>query len=170
MEIMKVFSSYDDYGYVDERLYSVLMTEEELALFSEKKEEKLKTGDKVGIWIQKHLNTKKDREAVIEALEEGKWHKYGKQAAKGGAVGGAIGGAIIGGIMKGGAKGAAVGSALGSAIGASGAYLGSRVGGALRNLKAKHSRSTSEENKRIADRARVASGLMSKEEYIKRHS
>ena len=169
MEIMKVFSSYDDYGYEDERLYSVLMTEEELALFSEKKEEKLKTGDKVGIWLQKHLNTKKGREATIEALEEGNWHKYGKQAAKVGAVKGAIGGAIIGGMTRG-AKGAAVGSALGSAIGASGAYLGSRAKGALRNLKAKHSRSTSEENKRIADRARVASGLMSKEDYIKRHS
>ena len=109
---MKAFSSYDDYGYEEERLYSVLMTEEELALFSEKKEEKLKTGDKVGIWLQKHLNTKKDREAVIEALEEGKWHKYGKQAAKGGAVGGAISGAIVGGMTRG-AKGAAVGSALG---------------------------------------------------------
>ena len=33
MEIMKVFSSYDDYGYEDERLYSVLMSEEELNLF-----------------------------------------------------------------------------------------------------------------------------------------
>ena len=35
MEIMKVFSSYDDYGYEDERLYSVLMSEEELSLYSE---------------------------------------------------------------------------------------------------------------------------------------
>ena len=36
MEIMKVFSSYDDYGYEEERLYSVLMTEDELvSLFSE---------------------------------------------------------------------------------------------------------------------------------------
>ena len=35
MEIMKVFSSYDDYGYEEERLYSVLMSEEELSLFSE---------------------------------------------------------------------------------------------------------------------------------------
>ena len=39
MEIMKVFSSYDDYGYEDERLYSVLMTEDEVALFSEMKED-----------------------------------------------------------------------------------------------------------------------------------
>ena len=35
MEIMKVFSSYDDYGYEDERLYSVLMDEEEVDLFKE---------------------------------------------------------------------------------------------------------------------------------------
>lgn len=41
MEIMKVFSSYDDYGYEDERLYSVLMTEDELVtLFSENKKKK----------------------------------------------------------------------------------------------------------------------------------
>ena len=35
MEIMKIFSSYDDYGYEDERLYSVLMSEDEVALYSE---------------------------------------------------------------------------------------------------------------------------------------
>ena len=35
---MKIFSSYDDYGYEDERLYSVLMSEDELALFSEAKD------------------------------------------------------------------------------------------------------------------------------------
>ena len=41
MEIMKVFSSYDDYGYEDERLYSVLMTEDELvSLFSEDEKRK----------------------------------------------------------------------------------------------------------------------------------
>ena len=32
---MKVFSSFDDYGYEDERLYSILMNEDEIALFSE---------------------------------------------------------------------------------------------------------------------------------------
>ena len=44
MEIMKIFSSYDDYGYEDERLYSVLMNEDELALFSDMKEEEEKKG------------------------------------------------------------------------------------------------------------------------------
>lgn len=32
---MKIFSSYDEYGYEDEKLYSVLMSEEEMYLFSE---------------------------------------------------------------------------------------------------------------------------------------
>ena len=32
---MKIFSSYDDYGYEDERLYSVLLSEDEVALYSE---------------------------------------------------------------------------------------------------------------------------------------
>ena len=35
MEIQKIFSSYDDYGYEDERIYSVLMSEEEMMMFSE---------------------------------------------------------------------------------------------------------------------------------------
>ena len=35
MEIMKIFSSYDDYGYEDERLYSVLISEDELRFFNE---------------------------------------------------------------------------------------------------------------------------------------
>lgn len=39
MEIMKVFSSYDDYGYEEEKLYSVLITEEELSIFSELQKE-----------------------------------------------------------------------------------------------------------------------------------
>ena len=41
---MKVFSSYDDYGYEDERLYSVLLDEEELYLFSEYQKEYSKLG------------------------------------------------------------------------------------------------------------------------------
>lgn len=40
MEIMKIFSSYDDYGYEDERLYSVLMSETEIREFSEYLEQK----------------------------------------------------------------------------------------------------------------------------------
>ena len=34
MEIRNIYSSYDNYGYEDERLYSVLMNEDEVALFS----------------------------------------------------------------------------------------------------------------------------------------
>ena len=177
MEIQKIFSEID----TDERLYSVLMSEEEVALFSEmieelqmysdkkKDEPKLKTGDKIGIWAQKHLNTKKDREAVIEGYGEGKWHKFGKRAAIYGGAGGAIGGAIGGGLIHG-AKGAALGAAIGGAGSAAGAYGSARLGGALRNVMAKHSGSVSDENKRIADRARVANGDMTKEQYAKKHN
>lgn len=49
MEIMKVFSSYDDYGYEDERLYSVLLSEEELALFSEVKDDLAAAGVGAGV-------------------------------------------------------------------------------------------------------------------------
>ena len=51
MEIMKVFSSYDDYGYEEERLYSVLMDENELALFSEIQKEY--SVSKVGNFLRK---------------------------------------------------------------------------------------------------------------------
>ena len=167
---MKVFSSFDDYGYEDERLYSVLLDEEELALFSDKKEKKLRTGDKVGIWTQKHLNTKKDREAVIEGFGEGKWHKYGKQSAKYGALGGALGGAASGYLIHGkNHKKAAKWAALGTLGGAAAGYLGSRLDGGIRNFMAKHSTSVAEENERILDRALVANGDMSEEEYIKKH-
>ena len=177
MEIMKIFSSYDDYGYEDERLYSVLMSEDEVALYSEmieelqmysdkkKDEPKLKTGDKIDIWVQKHLNTKKDREAMIEAYGEGKWHKMGKRSAIYGGAGGAIGGGLTHG-----ARGAALGAAIGGAAGAAGGYAGARLGGALRNTMAKHSGEVSDENKRIADRARVANGDMTKEQYAKKHN
>lgn len=177
MEIQKIFSNVEDEG---EKLYSVLMTEDEVALYSEmieelqmysdkKDEPKLKTGDKVGIWAQKHLNTKKDREAVIEGYGEGKWHKYGKRAALGGGVGSAIAGGI-GGAMFGGAKGAALGAASMGAIGAASSYAGARLGGALRNTMAKHSGSVHDENQRIADRARVANGDMTKKQYAKKHN
>ena len=180
MEIMKIFSSYDDYGYEDERLYSVLMDEDEVALYSEMIEElqmysekkdspKLKTGDKIGIWTQKHLNTKKDREAVIEGYGEGKWHKYGKRSAIYAGAGGATIGGIVGGLNRG-AKGAALGAAALGAGSATGAYAGARLGGALRNVMAKHSGSVSDENKRIVDRARVANGDMTKEQYAKKHN
>lgn len=48
---IKIFSSYEDYGYEEERLYSVLMTEDELvSLFSED-EKKMSTGAKVGLGV-----------------------------------------------------------------------------------------------------------------------
>ena len=83
--------------------------------------------------------------------------------------GGAIGGAIGGGLIHG-AKGAALGAAIGGAGSAAGAYGSARLNGALRNVMAKHSGSVSDENKRIADRARVANGDMTKEQYAKKYN
>lgn len=39
MEIRNIYSSYDNYGYEDEKLYSVLMDEDEVSLFSELQKE-----------------------------------------------------------------------------------------------------------------------------------
>ncbi len=86
----------------EEKVYSVLMTEEELRIFADAKEQfdgkKIRIGSKARIWADKHLQTKKDREAMIEAYDqEGprNSHKLGKQSAKY-AVGGAALGAAIG--------------------------------------------------------------------------
>ena len=86
----------------EEKTYSVLMTEDELALFSEIQKEfgdkiegqNIRIGSKARIWADKHLQTKKDREAIIEAYDqEGprNSHKLGKQAAKWATGGTALG-------------------------------------------------------------------------------
>jgi hypothetical protein len=88
-----------------EKQYSVLMTEEEYKMFSEMIEAQKEFGDKIDgknirigskarIWADKHLQTKKDREAMIEAYDqEGtrNSHKLGKQAAKWATGGAAVG-------------------------------------------------------------------------------
>jgi hypothetical protein len=92
-------------GKTAEKKYSVLMTEEEYKMFSEMIEAQKEFGDKIEgqnirigskarIWADKHLQTKKDREAMIEAYDqEGSRnsHKLGKQAAKWATGGAAIG-------------------------------------------------------------------------------
>ena len=78
----------------EERTFSVAEDAESLEEkdFSDKKKEeddepKLTTSDKINIKLNKALTTKKDREAFVEAFEDGKSHKYGKQAAKYAAIG-----------------------------------------------------------------------------------
>lgn len=123
----------------------------------------LTVGDKLDIAIKKHLTTKKDKEAMIEALEEGKYHKLGKQAAKYGAVGagipGAIGGAIAGGL---------VGGAAGAGVGAGSGYVGTRVGGGIRNIIRNVSGSADTLDRMHADRVKVAAGKMTKKEFRKK--
>ena len=111
------------------------------------KDNEMKLGDKVNIWALKKLNTKKDREAIAEGHRHGNWHKAGVQSAK---YAGGLG-ALAGGIAGAG-------------------YAGTRIGGGLRNVKNELSRDSAEKSARIADRADVASGKMTKEEYLKRRA
>ena len=108
----------------EERTFSVAEDAESLEEkdFSDKKKEeddepKLTTSDKINIKLNKALTTKKDREAFVEAYEDGKSHKYGKQAAKYAAIGSGIGGGILGAAV-GGKKGAAIGAGIGAVSGA----------------------------------------------------
>ena len=94
MEIQKIFSEVD----TDERLYSVLLTEDEVALFSE-------VMDKIHI-------------SEIENNKENKKRSL-KRAQKAGLVAGSISGGILGGF----GGGLASGSLKGAAIGAAGAGL-----------------------------------------------
>lgn len=71
----------------EERTFSVAEDAESLEEkdFSDKKKEeddepKLTTSDKINIKLNKALTTKKDREAFVEAFEDGKSHKYGKHS------------------------------------------------------------------------------------------
>lgn len=92
----------------EERTFSVAEDAESLEEkdFSDKKKEeddepKLTTSDKINIKLNKALTTKKDREAFVEAFEDGKSHKYGKQAAKYAAIGSGISGGILGAVVGG---------------------------------------------------------------------
>ena len=158
----KIFSLVEDDEPAEEREFA-------------EKEGKLTLGDKVDIAIKKHLSTKKDKEAMIEALEEGKYHKLGKQSAKYGAAGAGVGGAIAGaaigkkiGGTKGAALGAAIGAVGGAASGAGAGYVGTRVGGAIDKLGRKVSGRAQTNAKMEADRVKVAAGKMTKKEFIKK--
>lgn len=138
----------------EERTFSVAEDAESLEEkdFSDKKKEeddepKLTTSDKINIKLNKALTTKKDREAFVEAYEDGKSHKYGKQAAKYAAIGSGIGGAVSG---------------------AAGSYAGTRAGVALNKLARKHSGSLDTKTKLAVDRVKVADGKMTKEEFAKK--
>lgn len=138
----------------EERTFSVAEDAESLEEkdFSDKKKEeddepKLTTSDKINIKLNKALTTKKDREAFVEAYEDGKSHKYGKQAAKYAAIGSGIGGAVSG---------------------AAGSYAGTRAGVAPNKLARKHSGSLDTKTKLAVDRVKVADGKMTKEEFAKK--
>lgn len=138
----------------EERTFSVAEDAESLEEkdFSDKKKEeddepKLTTSDKINIKLNKALTTKKDREAFVEAYEDGKSHKYGKQAAKYAAIGSGIGGAVSG---------------------AAGSYASTRAGVALNKLARKHSGSLDTKTKLAVDRVKVADGKMTKEEFAKK--
>lgn len=133
----------------EERTFSVAEDAESLEEkdFSDKKKEeddepKLTTSDKINIKLNKALTTKKDREAFVEAFEDGKSHKYGKQAAKY--------------------------AAIGAVSGAAGSYAGTRAGVALNKLARKHSGSLDTKTKLAVDRVKVADGKMTKEEFAKK--
>lgn len=147
----------------EERTFSVAEDAESLEEkdFSDKKKEeddepKLTTSDKINIKLNKALTTKKDREAFVEAYEDGKSHKYGKQAAKYAAIGSGIGGGILGAAV-GGKKGAAIGAGIGAVSGV-----------ALNKLARKHSGSLDTKAKLAVDRVKVADGKMTKEEFAKK--
>lgn len=140
-----------------------------ISLIKKKEEDdepKLTTSDKINIKLNKALTTKKDREAFVEAFEDGKSHKYGKQAAKYAAIGGGINGGILG--AAGGKKSAAIGAGIGAVSGAAGSYVGTRVGVALNKLARKHSGSFDTKMKLAVDRVKVADGKMTKEEFAKK--
>lgn len=124
--------------------------------------------EKLSIGLAK-LNPKGYNRAVTEAYGDKKdFRKLAKWSAGMHGVGLGATGAGLGAVMAGG-KGAAVGGLIGATTGAGGGYAGTRLGGALHNKVRKINRDEDEKSYRVADMAAVASGDMTKEEYLKRH-
>ena len=170
---IKLFSTNEVELSESEKIYSVLMDEEELSLFSDfldeldeiekefsdsKDDTKLKLSDRMNIGIYKHLYGKRARKNErdrIDGVDRSK--KDAKQAA------------IAGGGLAGGTKGAAIGGAIGAATAAGTAYVSSKAGTAARRALEKRSEKYKASWDKQRDRLDVAEGKMSKEEYSKKH-
>lgn len=177
---IKLFSTNEVELSESEKIYSVLMDEEELSLFSDfldeldeiekefsdsKDDTKLKLSDRMSIGMYKHLYGKRARKNErdrIDGVDTSK--KDAKQAA---IAGGLIGAGL--GAVAGGAKGAAIGGAAMAAGSAAGAYVGSKGGTAARRALEKRSEKYKASWDKQRDRLDVAEGKMSKEEYAKKH-
>jgi uncharacterized protein YcfJ len=159
--IIKRFSAIYDYDDFEDRYFS--------------EDRKLRVGDKFGIWGAKHLRWKKLNEAIEEATDEDKEvarggrKKLAKESAKINGVGGAIAGALAGKKLIGGTKGAAIGAVIGAAGGAGSSYIDSRIDSKIRRGMTNLSGHSAKDQELIHDRARVASGHMTKEQYAKKH-
>lgn len=168
-----VYFSAIDQETGEERLFSVneVLDEETYLerLYSEEKETKLKTSDKVNLWMNKHLATKGDRKAALESIDEGKHGKLVRRSAAASGVGAGIGSGaalkVLGASNKQAALGAAAIGLASAAGGAAGSYLGAKTRDGLR----KHSESYDKSVKKQADLIRVANGDMTKEEFAKKH-
>lgn len=177
---IKLFSTNEVELSESEKIYSVLMDEEELSLFSDfldeldeiekefsdsKDDTKLKLSDRMNIGIYKHLYGKRARKNErdrIDGVDRSK--KDAKQAA----IAGGLFGVSMGGLA-GGTKGAAVGGTIGAATAAGTAYISSKAGTAARRALEKRSEKYKASWDKQRDRLDVAEGKMSKEEYSKKH-
>lgn len=172
-----IYFSAIDQETGEEKLFSTteLLTEDEYleCLYSDKDDDEeleMSKADKMSIWLDKHLTTKKDREAKIEAYDRDSqnFHKLAKQSAKRGAIiGGSVGTAA--GLIMGNKKTAAALGLTGAAVSAGGHYGAIRAAGESVNNRRKRDENADKMYQSAADQAKVASGKMSKEEYIKRY-
>jgi len=165
-------------GKKKEKVYSVLMTEEELALFSEiQKEftdsyEDLNYGDLIKNLKDKNpLTIKKFRELNREHLSKEKGKGRGLSALRGTGVGaaGAINGAVRG-AERGGARGAVAGAVGGAVLGTAIGYGADRAARRLRNKIRKSGGGGVIDDKfaRESDRLAMLDGKMSKADFKKK--
>ena len=173
MEIQKIFSNVED---PEENLYSVLMSEEELSLFSEfqkeftqpkeKKETKLKFGDRLSIRGYKN----RGQDYRDEARETWKTGKMGKQQRKGMVAGfvGVNAAKSLGKSIENKATPtqAILGAGISAGIGAGEGYLISKGLDHYRTNKLKKNPKAYEKD---IDRINVAEGKMSKEDFAKKY-
>lgn len=176
MLVEKIFSEING----EEKLYSVKMNKDEMSLFSEfqkefnsksqpkeKKETKVKLGDRLNIYGYKKFNTQKGRD---EARETWKTGKIGKQQRKG-IVAGFTGVGAAQSIRKSIENKATptqaiLGAGISAGIGAGEGYLISKGFDHYRTNKLKKNPKAYEKD---IDRINVAEGKMSKENFAKKY-
>lgn len=166
----------------EERVFSVLMTEEEVSLFSEflEQREYARRDDLDGytddqqaeiIGARRRL-TLDEMDDLSKAYDKevNDWKDLHKRRVKRGAIVGTLGVGLGAGISKKSTKAGVVGATVGAGIGALAGYARSKEDQRITNSWRKADPEMDQELQETADLYRVLNGRMTKKQFIKKHN